>query len=71
MLITYCNLHLIMFSYHLFRSWSWKHYHWCVLPLFFFTCRRAALEAATSQRDPHLPSVEDFKWRVDVAISTR
>ncbi|KAI3351996.1 hypothetical protein L3Q82_020824 [Scortum barcoo] len=31
---------------------------------------RAALEAATSQKDPHLPSVEDFKWRVDVAIST-
>ncbi|XP_030253119.1 COMM domain-containing protein 5 [Sparus aurata] len=35
-----------------------------------FGSRRAALEAATSQRDPHLPSVEDFKWRVDVAIST-
>lgn len=35
-----------------------------------FGNRRAALEAATSQNDPHLPSVEDFKWRVDVAIST-
>nr|BAM36386.1 COMM domain-containing protein 5 [Oplegnathus fasciatus] len=35
-----------------------------------FGNRRAALEAASSQKDPHLPSVEDFKWRVDVAIST-
>lgn len=35
-----------------------------------FGSRRAALEVATSQKDPHLPSVEDFKWRVDVAIST-
>ncbi|XP_036932824.1 COMM domain-containing protein 5 [Acanthopagrus latus] len=35
-----------------------------------FGSRRAALEAATSQRDPHLPTLEDFKWRVDVAIST-
>ncbi|XP_070692998.1 COMM domain-containing protein 5 [Pempheris klunzingeri] len=35
-----------------------------------FGNRRAALEAATSQNDPHLPTVEDFKWRVDVAIST-
>ncbi|TKS72726.1 COMM domain-containing protein 5 Hypertension-related calcium-regulated gene protein [Collichthys lucidus] len=35
-----------------------------------FGNRRAAIEAATSQNDPHLPKVEDFKWRVDVAIST-
>ncbi|XP_058505322.1 COMM domain-containing protein 5 [Solea solea] len=35
-----------------------------------FGNRRAALEAASSQKDPHLPTVEDFKWRVDVAIST-
>ncbi|XP_034037089.1 COMM domain-containing protein 5 [Thalassophryne amazonica] len=35
-----------------------------------FGNRRAALESATSQRDPHLPTMEDFKWRVDVAIST-
>ncbi|XP_044060270.1 COMM domain-containing protein 5 [Siniperca chuatsi] len=35
-----------------------------------FGNRRAALEAATSQNDPQLPKVEDFKWRVDVAIST-
>ncbi|XP_049897775.1 COMM domain-containing protein 5 [Epinephelus moara] len=35
-----------------------------------FGSRRAALESAASQSDPHLPSVEDFKWRVDVAIST-
>lgn len=35
-----------------------------------FGSRRAALEAASSQRDPHLPTIEDFKWRVDVAIST-
>uniref|UniRef100_A0A3B4UJZ6 COMM domain-containing protein 5 n=1 Tax=Seriola dumerili TaxID=41447 RepID=A0A3B4UJZ6_SERDU len=35
-----------------------------------FGNRRAALEAATSQNDPHLPTIEDFKWRVDVAIST-
>lgn len=35
-----------------------------------FGSRRAALEAATSQNDPHLPKVEAFKWRVDVTIST-
>ncbi|XP_039975616.1 COMM domain-containing protein 5 [Xiphias gladius] len=35
-----------------------------------FGNRRAALEAATSRNDPHLPTIEDFKWRVDVAIST-
>ncbi|XP_057706615.1 COMM domain-containing protein 5 [Corythoichthys intestinalis] len=35
-----------------------------------FGNRRAALEAATSQRDPHLPTLDEFKWRVDVAIST-
>ncbi|XP_034454842.1 COMM domain-containing protein 5 [Hippoglossus hippoglossus] len=35
-----------------------------------FGNRRAALEEATSQNDPHLPTIEDFKWRVDVAIST-
>ncbi|CAG5993186.1 COMM domain-containing protein 5 [Menidia menidia] len=35
-----------------------------------FGNRRAALEAASSQRDPQLPALEDFKWRVDVAIST-
>uniref|UniRef100_A0A3Q2ZWT3 COMM domain-containing protein 5 n=1 Tax=Kryptolebias marmoratus TaxID=37003 RepID=A0A3Q2ZWT3_KRYMA len=35
-----------------------------------FGNRRAALEAASSQKDPHLPTLEDFKWRVDVSIST-
>lgn len=35
-----------------------------------FGNRRAALEAATSQNDPHLPTLDDFKWRVDVTIST-
>ncbi|XP_075999523.1 COMM domain-containing protein 5 [Genypterus blacodes] len=35
-----------------------------------FGNRRTALEAATSQHDPHLPTIEEFKWRVDVAIST-
>ncbi|XP_054648522.1 COMM domain-containing protein 5 [Dunckerocampus dactyliophorus] len=35
-----------------------------------FGNRRAALEAATSQRDPRLPTIDAFKWRVDVAIST-
>ncbi|XP_061643270.1 COMM domain-containing protein 5 [Phyllopteryx taeniolatus] len=35
-----------------------------------FGNRRAALETATSQRDPHLPTIDEFKWRVDVAIST-
>lgn len=34
-------------------------------------CSRAALEAASLQKDPHLPTVDEFKWRVDVAISTR
>uniref|UniRef100_A0A8C6KCF9 COMM domain-containing protein 5 n=1 Tax=Nothobranchius furzeri TaxID=105023 RepID=A0A8C6KCF9_NOTFU len=36
-----------------------------------FGSRRAALEAASSQKDPHLPTLEEFKWRVDVSISTR
>ncbi|XP_034545520.1 COMM domain-containing protein 5 [Notolabrus celidotus] len=35
-----------------------------------FGSRRAALETVTSQNDPHLPALHDFKWRVDVAIST-
>ncbi|KAM4622082.1 COMM domain-containing protein 5 [Polymixia lowei] len=35
-----------------------------------FGNRRAALEAMVSQRDPQLPSIEDFRWRVDVTIST-
>lgn len=35
-----------------------------------FGSRRPALEAAASQNDPHLPTMEDFKWRVDVTIST-
>ncbi|GAA6224239.1 COMM domain-containing protein 5-like [Lates japonicus] len=35
-----------------------------------FGNRRAAIEAGTSQSDPHLPTIEDCKWRVDVAIST-
>ncbi|MED6264258.1 hypothetical protein CHARACLAT_012921 [Characodon lateralis] len=35
-----------------------------------FGNRRAALEAASSQNDPHLPTLEEFKWRVDVSIST-
>ncbi|CAJ1057920.1 COMM domain-containing protein 5 [Xyrichtys novacula] len=35
-----------------------------------FGSRRAALEIVTSQNDLHLPALQDFKWRVDVAIST-
>ncbi|XP_053735927.1 COMM domain-containing protein 5 [Synchiropus splendidus] len=35
-----------------------------------FGNRRAALEAATAENDPHLPRVEELKWRLDVAIST-
>lgn len=35
-----------------------------------FGSRRAALEAVTSQRDPHFPTLEDLRWRVDVTIST-
>lgn len=35
-----------------------------------FGNRRAALEALTLQNDPHLPTLEELKWRVDVAIST-
>lgn len=35
-----------------------------------FGSRRAALEAVTSQRDPHLPTLDDLRWRVDVTIST-
>ncbi|XP_030594546.1 COMM domain-containing protein 5 [Archocentrus centrarchus] len=35
-----------------------------------FGNRRAALEATASQNDPHLPTLQELKWRVDVAIST-
>ncbi|KAK0149904.1 COMM domain-containing protein 5 [Merluccius polli] len=35
-----------------------------------FGSRRAALEAVTSQHDPHLPTLDDLRWRVDVTIST-
>lgn len=35
-----------------------------------FGSRRSALEAAAAQGDPHLPSLQELKWRVDVAIST-
>lgn len=35
-----------------------------------FGNRRAVLEAAATQSDPRLPSLQEFKWRVDVAIST-
>uniref|UniRef100_A0A7N6A6U6 COMM domain-containing protein 5 n=1 Tax=Anabas testudineus TaxID=64144 RepID=A0A7N6A6U6_ANATE len=34
------------------------------------TTHRAALESAASQKDPQLPTIENFNWRVDVAIST-
>uniref|UniRef100_A0A3Q3WUL1 COMM domain-containing protein 5 n=1 Tax=Mola mola TaxID=94237 RepID=A0A3Q3WUL1_MOLML len=50
----------------------------CVIPEDFITDfssvvfgnRRGALEAAASLNNPHLPTVKDLKWRVDVAIST-
>ncbi|CAL8268192.1 unnamed protein product [Boreogadus saida] len=35
-----------------------------------FGSRRAALEAVTSERDPHLPTLDELRWRVDVTIST-
>lgn len=35
-----------------------------------FGNRRTALEAVASRQDPHLPSLETFRWRVDVTIST-
>ncbi|CAL8358377.1 unnamed protein product [Merluccius merluccius] len=35
-----------------------------------FGSRRAALEAVTSQHDPHLPTLDNLRWRVDVTIST-
>lgn len=35
-----------------------------------FGSRRALLEAAAAQSDPRLPSLQEFQWRVDVAIST-
>ncbi|KPP66870.1 hypothetical protein Z043_114588 [Scleropages formosus] len=35
-----------------------------------FGNRRMALEAATKGQGPRLPTVEDLRWRVDVAIST-
>uniref|UniRef100_A0A3B1JNB5 COMM domain-containing protein 5 n=1 Tax=Astyanax mexicanus TaxID=7994 RepID=A0A3B1JNB5_ASTMX len=35
-----------------------------------FGNRRSALDAAVTQRGPRLPSLMEFRWRVDVAIST-
>uniref|UniRef100_A0A6Q2XB79 COMM domain-containing protein 5 n=1 Tax=Esox lucius TaxID=8010 RepID=A0A6Q2XB79_ESOLU len=35
-----------------------------------FGSRRTTLEAVATQLGPRLPSVEDLRWRVDVAIST-
>ncbi|KAJ8396496.1 hypothetical protein AAFF_G00018020 [Aldrovandia affinis] len=35
-----------------------------------FGNRRAALEAAAEKQGPRLPAIEEFRWRVDVAIST-
>lgn len=35
-----------------------------------FGNRRSALDAAVTRRGPRLPSLEEFRWRVDVAIST-
>ncbi|XP_039622209.1 COMM domain-containing protein 5 isoform X1 [Polypterus senegalus] len=35
-----------------------------------FGSRRAELEAAAALERPQLPSIVDFKWRVDVTIST-
>ncbi|MBN3300061.1 COMD5 protein, partial [Amia calva] len=35
-----------------------------------FGNRRTALEAAAARQGPRLPGIEDFRWRVDVAIST-
>ncbi|XP_045061698.1 COMM domain-containing protein 5 isoform X2 [Coregonus clupeaformis] len=32
--------------------------------------KRTTLEAVTMQQGPRLPSLKDFRWRVDVAIST-
>lgn len=44
----------------------------CFLFFFFlFFFRRTALEAVATQQGPRLPSLKDFRWRVDVAISTR
>ncbi|KAL7863412.1 hypothetical protein SRHO_G00123960 [Serrasalmus rhombeus] len=35
-----------------------------------FGNRRSALDAVFTQQGPRLPSLEEFRWRVDVAIST-
>uniref|UniRef100_H3C672 COMM domain-containing protein 5 n=1 Tax=Tetraodon nigroviridis TaxID=99883 RepID=H3C672_TETNG len=35
-----------------------------------FGNRRAAIEAALASNDPHYPTLESLRWRVDVAIST-
>ncbi|XP_072519313.1 COMM domain-containing protein 5 [Salminus brasiliensis] len=35
-----------------------------------FGNRRSALDAVVTQQGPRLPSLEEFRWRVDVAIST-
>lgn len=38
---------------------------------FDFPFRRPALEDSVTQHGPRLPKLEKFRWRVDVAISTR
>lgn len=35
-----------------------------------FGNRRSALDAAVTQRNPRISSLEEFRWRVDVSIST-
>uniref|UniRef100_A0A8K9X081 COMM domain-containing protein 5 n=1 Tax=Oncorhynchus mykiss TaxID=8022 RepID=A0A8K9X081_ONCMY len=52
--------------------------NWLLIPEEFITDfasvvfgnRRTALEAVATQQGPRLPSLKDFRWRVDVAIST-
>ena len=36
-----------------------------------FVFRRMVLETVGTQQVTQLPSIKDFTWRVDVAISTR
>lgn len=65
-----CQIPLLIFFTVLCTVVSFsRHLSHCLTKLYFQ--RRAALEAALASNDPHFPTMESLRWRVDVAISTR
>lgn len=68
--IRMCQIELLIFMTVLCTVVSFlRHLGHCLTKLYIY--RRAALEAALASNDPHFPTLESLRWRVDVAISTR